>query len=92
MLARVKILQPTREADDAATWIEQHVFIPKSAIADISNPVVWIVSDINKGIGKHNLQHLYLVNKYSMAGLKFYPVFQLAIELLQAISTLNKVM
>jgi RND family efflux transporter MFP subunit len=59
MLARVKILQPTREVDDAATWIEQHVFIPKSAIADISNPVVWIVADLKKAIG--NAQPAILV-------------------------------
>jgi len=61
MLARVKILQPTREADDdAETWTEQHVFIPKSAIATISNPVVWIVTDINKGIGNAQLATLVL--------------------------------
>ncbi len=60
MLARVKILQPTREADDAGTWTEQHVFIPKSAIANISNPVVWIVADINKGIGNAQLATLVL--------------------------------
>jgi len=51
MLARVKILQPKREGNDKGTWTEQHVFIPKSAIADLSNPVVWIVADITKGIG-----------------------------------------
>ncbi|MBT4523868.1 MAG: hypothetical protein HOC21_02985, partial [Phycisphaerae bacterium] len=60
MLARVKILQPIREADDAGTWTEQHVFIPKSAIATISNPVVWIVADINKGIGNAQLATLVL--------------------------------
>jgi RND family efflux transporter MFP subunit len=51
MLARVKILQPKREGNDKGTWTEQHVFIPKSAIADLSNPVVWIVADITKGTG-----------------------------------------
>jgi multidrug efflux pump subunit AcrA (membrane-fusion protein) len=60
MLARVKILQPTREADNVGTWTEQHVFIPKSAIATISNPVVWIVADINKGIGNAQLATLVL--------------------------------
>jgi RND family efflux transporter MFP subunit len=51
MLARVKILQPEREANEAGTWTEQHVFVPKSVITDESNPVVWVVSDLAKGTG-----------------------------------------
>ena len=51
MLARVKILQPKREASDEGTWTEQHVFIPKFVVQDISNPVVWIVADVTKGTG-----------------------------------------
>ncbi len=60
MLARVKILQPTGEADDNETWTEQHVFIPKSAIANIANPAVWVVADIHKGIGNAQLATLVL--------------------------------
>lgn len=52
MLARVKILQPERVANEAGTWTEQHVFIPKSVLTDESNPVVWIVSELVKGTGK----------------------------------------
>jgi hypothetical protein len=60
MLARVKILQPTGEAEDNETWTEQHVFIPKSAIANIANPAVWIVADIHKGVGNAQLATLVL--------------------------------
>jgi len=52
MLARVKILQPERVANEAGTWTEQHVFIPKSVLTDESNPVVWVVSELVKGTGK----------------------------------------
>ena len=51
MLARVKILQPHREASEAGTWTEQHVFIPIDTIKDRSNPVVWVVLNLNKGSG-----------------------------------------
>ena len=52
MLARVKILQPEQVANEAGTWTEQHVFIPKSVLTDESNPVVWVVSELVKGTGK----------------------------------------
>jgi multidrug efflux pump subunit AcrA (membrane-fusion protein) len=51
MLARVKILQPQREASEGGTWTRQHVFIPESAIQDKTNPTVWIISNLSKGIG-----------------------------------------
>jgi len=51
MLARVKILQPKREASDKGTWTEQHVFVPASALSDTSNPTVWVISNLNKGTG-----------------------------------------
>ena len=52
MLARVKILQPEREANETGTWTEQHVFIPKEVVSDVSNPVVWVISNLSKGTGK----------------------------------------
>ncbi|MBO37275.1 MAG: hypothetical protein CL612_05540 [Anaerolineaceae bacterium] len=51
MLARVKILQPKREASDEGTWTEQHVFVPTSALSNTSNPTVWVISNLNKGTG-----------------------------------------
>ena len=51
MLARVKILQPEREASEEGTWTEQHVFVPASAISDKASPVVWVVSNLAKGTG-----------------------------------------
>jgi len=52
MLARVKILPAELEANEAGTWTEQHVFVPKSVITDETNPVVWVVSELAKGTGK----------------------------------------
>jgi len=51
MLARVKILQPEREANESGTWTEQHAFIPVEVIEDRNSPVVWVVSNLNKGSG-----------------------------------------
>ena len=51
MLARVKILQP-ENSDGTQMSIEQHIFVPKSAIHDLQNPTVWIIADYVKGVGK----------------------------------------
>lgn len=60
MLARVKILQPEREASKSGTWTVQHVFIPKSVITDDSNPEVWIISELVKGTGKAQRRRIEL--------------------------------
>jgi len=51
MLARVKILQPERPSGTRKTWTEQHVFIPKSVISDMQNPTVWVIANLDKGVG-----------------------------------------
>jgi len=60
MLARVKILQPEREANSEGVWTEQHAFIPLSTIKDLQNPTVWVVSNLNKGTGTAELRTLEL--------------------------------
>jgi len=60
MLARVKILQPEREASEAGTWTEQHVFIPIDAIQDKANPEVWVISGLSKGTGSADRRSIVL--------------------------------
>jgi hypothetical protein len=60
MLARVKILQPEREASAAGTWTEQHVFIPIDAIQDKANPEVWVISGLSKGTGSADRRSIVL--------------------------------
>ncbi len=81
MLARVKILQPQREASEAGTWSEQHVFIPTSSITDVNNPTVWIISNIDNGAGVAERRTLRLGNNE----------FDGWIEVLSGLSTGDKV-
>ncbi len=60
MLARVKILQPDKPAGAKNTWTEQHVFIPKQIISDLQNPTVWVIANLQKGIGTAEQRNITL--------------------------------
>jgi RND family efflux transporter MFP subunit len=63
MLARVKILQPKRDASGEGMWTEQHVFVPKDLINDFETPTVWIVQNANKGFGQAKKRTITLGDK-----------------------------
>jgi hypothetical protein len=60
MLARVKILQPDQSAGTKKTWTEQHVFIPKDVISDMNNPSVWVIANLNRGVGNAENRNITL--------------------------------
>ncbi len=81
MLARVKILQPALETSDQGTCTEQHVFIPRDVIHEISNPVVWAIADLSNGTGRADRRNIELGNKE----------FDGWIEVLSGLSTGDKI-
>ncbi|MAI66713.1 MAG: hypothetical protein CMJ26_02405 [Phycisphaerae bacterium] len=60
MLARVKIQQPKQAMGNKRTWTEQHVFVPRAVIHEMTNPVVWVISDLTNGFGKAEQRGLEL--------------------------------
>ena len=80
MLARVKILQPEK-SDGTQMRTEQHIFVPKSAIADLQNPTVWIIADYIKGVGKAEERNIEL-GKEEIEGW---------VEVLSGLSTGNRI-